>query len=423
MKTPSNKQTLDKLTLPERQGTGAERAETRKAILSLVSAALFGKDENIPGGADWYAIYREVCRHGIVSLTFPVADSLGIPEDIRKMWSAERDRYIMTALKNIRCHFDVHKLLSAADIPYVILKGAASGSYYPDYMARAYGDVDFLVDENRYEEASEFLESRGFEYGGEHDFHKRFSKGSMTYELHKNVPGLPLNDTSAIIRDFLSDIMEASVPFRHCTDVCNIPCDRHHALVLLLHTANHMKSEGVGLRHLCDWAAFASNMSDEFFESEMQDILKRAGLWHFAKLLTATCSKYLGLRDFAFAKTDDPEYLGKFINEFFSSGNFGTKRSRENIAARRNTSYVAINKKNRLQFMIKVFNDSSAARFPVVRRKPFLKPAAWIYVGVRHIVRMISGERSLEFTKALVSDNAETREFVESWHLFEPEDS
>ena len=404
----------------DKQGN-TQISDTQRAVCALVSTAIFGGEPDIPGDADWNAIFTEVCRHAVAALTFSVASGTDVPKDLLDRWACERDKYIMKNIRNFRCHYDIHKLLSDADIPYVILKGVASGSYYPDCLMRAYGDVDFLVEAERYEEVAAFLKSKGFEYEEEHDFHKRFQKGGMRYELHIDVPGLPLNDIADLVRDSLSDIMDAAVSFGQGSDVCNIPCDRHHALILLLHTANHMRNEGVGLRHLCDWAAFAGNMNDEFFESEMQDTLSQIGLWHFAKLLTAVCSRYLGLREFSFAKIDDSDYLDAFAGEFISSGNFGIDRSREEIVGRSGNAYTAINNMSKMQYIIRAFNNSSIHTFPVVQRKPILMPAAWVYVGTRHIVRMITGERSMEFTKTMLTEDAARREFVEKWQLFEPQ--
>ena len=397
--------------------------DVEKAVLKITSAALFDKEADIPADADWNAIFGIISRHGLSALTFPVASRAVLPEETLNLWSSERDKYIVQSLKNIRCHFDLHKLLTKAGIPYVIIKGPASGSYCPDYMLRAYGDVDFLIEESKYDEVSDFLISNGFIYEGDAKFHRGFCRNGMRYELHQNLPGLPENENEVleILKNYFSDIIEEAVPFKQGRDLCMIPNDRHHALVLLMHSANHMKSEGIGLRHLCDWAAFASRMSEEFFENEMQDILKKSGLWHFAKLLTALCCKYLGLKEFAFAKIDDEEYLDYMMRDFFSSGNFGINRSRENIVARRSNSYVAINKKGRLGFIITSLNGSAAAAFPNIKQKPLLRPAAWVYVGARYVVRMIKGERSLEDTKALITKDAETRAFVERWHLFEPQ--
>ena len=397
--------------------------DVEKAVLAITSAALFDKEADIPADADWNAIFGVISRHGLSALTFPVANTAVVPEETLNRWSIERDKYIVQSLKNIRCHFDLHKLLTEAGIPYVIIKGPASGSYYPDYMLRGYGDVDFLIEESTFDEVSDYLKSNGFIYEGEHIHHREFCKNDMCYELHQNLPGLPEkeNEVLEILKNYFSDIMEEAVPFKQGTDLCMIPNDRHHALILLMHSAYHMENEGVGLRHLCDWAAFASRMSEEFFENEMQGILKKSGLWLFTKLLTALCCKYLGLKEFAFAKIDDEEYLDYMMKDFFSSGNFGINRSRENVAARRNNSYVAINKKGRWGFIRKTFNESAVAAFPIIKKKPLLRPAAWVYVGARHVVRMIKGERSLEFTKALITEDAETRAFVERWHLFEPQ--
>ena len=53
-----------------------------------------------------------------------------------------------------------------------------------------------------------------------------------------------------------------------------MPSHFHHGLNLLLHTNQHLLGEGLGLRHLCDWAVFAAGFSDEEFRELFEEKLK-----------------------------------------------------------------------------------------------------------------------------------------------------
>ena len=397
--------------------------DIKRAVLSLTAAALFNKEINIPADTDWAAVFSEISKQGLVSLTYPVVQDLNIPADTLKRWSDARDLYLMNNMKNVNAHFELHTILSEAGIHYAILKGVASGSCYPDLLTRAYGDVDFVVAKDSFDKASEVLSSKGFTFNRQSPNHIEYYKGGIEYELHPRATKLIHNDRDPIIQEYFKDITFEAIPFEYNGKSCMIPCPRHQALSLLLHTVGHMSGTGVGLRHICDWAVFAAKMSDEFFETEMQPILKQTGLWTFTKILTALCTEHLGLRKFCFADIDDTAYFDIFIDDIFSSGNFGTKKHRDSHPKRNYSMYSSRgHKKSRLLFLFKVFNTSAYYAFPVIEKRPYLKPAAWIYVGVRHAVRMLLGKRTMTYTKNLLTEDPAAKELFEKWRLFEPEE-
>lgn len=56
---------------------------------------------------------------------------------------------------------------------------------------------------------------------------------------------------------------------------------------------HHLLGEGIGLRHLCDWAVFADSLKEKEFRSLFETKLKSIGLWKFACILSQVCYKYL----------------------------------------------------------------------------------------------------------------------------------
>lgn len=66
-----------------------------------------------------------------------------------------------------------------------------------------------------------------------------------------------------------------------------MPTDLHQAVILLLHTAHHLVSEGVGLRQLCDWACFVNKtQGEEFWHTKFIPLVKEIGMYNFASILT-----------------------------------------------------------------------------------------------------------------------------------------
>ena len=173
--------------------------------------------------------------------------------------------------RNTNEHRQVHQLMTDNGIPYVILKGYASASYYAQPALRTMGDVDFLIHEDDWVKATEIVTAAGFKSkpddGGIHVAFHRAPRS--TWEMHRGINGA--NDK---VNRYLTTMIEDA----HEQDGMMLPSDFHHCLVLLCHTASHLTAEGVGLRHLCDWAVFAHKVDVGRWEAELTD----CGLYRFA---------------------------------------------------------------------------------------------------------------------------------------------
>lgn len=226
---------------------------------------------------------------------------------------------------NIRVQCDhayVHELLTAHHIPYVMLKGMVSASYYPDPKRRSLGDVDFLIQEEYVGRVSQLLQEDEFtaadDHGGIHiAFHR---EPSSTFELH-----WAINGCTDKVQGYLSDILEQAYESNGIMQ----PSHFHHCLILLTHTASHLTSEGVGLRHLCDWAVFINQIDVSQWEKELKD----CGLWTFAKVLSQVCVKYLrcevkcGGEDRPWFGTINDALCEQLMDDILNGGNFGQKDS------------------------------------------------------------------------------------------------
>lgn len=69
----------------------------------------------------------------------------------------------------------------------------------------------------------------------------------------------------------------------------------YHGLIMLLHMRHHLLAEGMGLRHLCDWAVFVDHFSDDEFRAMFEKKLKKTGLWRFAVTVSLSAHLAIGL--------------------------------------------------------------------------------------------------------------------------------
>ena len=297
-----------------------ELSNTQKDLLLLTASALGGQAGRTVEAGD-EALIREACAQAVLPLVYGV-----LPQESKSLCGKEYQQTMAANMAISYAHTELHELLTENGIPYVILKGAASASYYPTPILRTMGDVDFLVKERDLKRAGELLEGIGFQpeadTGG---VHIGYHRGNSTWEMHRSINGIPESVAGEIIRGYLSDVIETAVNYDEGNGILRIPDHFHHGLILLLHTASHLTSEGVGLRHLCDWAVFVNHFTDEQFVTLFGEKLKACGLWRFAQLLTLVSVKYLHLSPKAWAGEAEEELLEGMICDILTGGNFGKK--------------------------------------------------------------------------------------------------
>lgn len=293
-------------------------------LLLLVSQALFdGQESFLPEAGRVAAITAEAEKQTVLPLIAP-ALRMADPSDPAPMSRAAR--LLANNARVFYEHAELHELMTGGQIPYVCLKGCASAAWYPDPTVRTMGDVDFLVREEDLPTAGQLVESIGMRLHSEEEgIHYAYVRPGSTWEMHRCVNGVPSGESGDRIRELLSDIIETAQCRTDENGSYKIPDTFHHGLVLLLHTAAHLTSEGVGLRHLCDWAVFAAGLDEDSFTDLFEEKLKATGLWHFAQILTLVCIRHLGAPARSWAGDADEALTDALLADILNGGNFGAK--------------------------------------------------------------------------------------------------
>ncbi len=317
-------------------------------------------------------------------------------------------------------HKALHRLLFQNNIPYVFLKGCASARYYPDPLLRTMGDVDILVKEKDIEATVKFLLDNGYKtknsFSGIHISFEN-SVNHIPVELHRAINGIPESDVGNKISALFSDIFEKVVLEN---GEYLRPCDYHHGLILLLHTASHLTHEGIGLRHLCDWAVFVASFTDEDFCNIFEDHLKDIGLWKFAQILTDCAVKHLGCppKEWA-AGTYDGTVANEIITDIFDSGNFGKKDSSryQQIKYISNRADKTVTSESSFKRLLSNTLQKAKTEISFVKKAPFLLPLGCVAVVFKYICLIISGKRRLD-NKQLIATAKNRKELYDKFELF-----
>ena len=279
---------------------------------------------------DWTAVVKESQAHAVALLTFSATKSIKnvIPKSVYESWFRTAIMIMSANEVFVNAQNELDRLMNENGINYVVLKGIASGYYYPDYSMRTSGDIDFLTDIADFPKVKQVLIDAGYEMSLEdHDLHTVFTKGNIELELHKKPAGMPDGVQGEMASEFLKNI---ATNFVRVTNPCySRPTDQNHALVILFHTIYHMFAGGMGIRHLCDWACFVNKTHTEaFWQAELLPIFEKMGLLRFVMTLTQSCIDYLNIDVPVWFVKAKKELSDEIFQKVLACGNFGRKQGK-----------------------------------------------------------------------------------------------
>ena len=377
--------------------------EIQNILCNLCGNVLFERDSNVPEDFDLGELFTEAKNQTV----FPIA-YMGF-----KNKKYDKAFYNFVA-KNVQVnynHTEIADLLSANNIKYVFIKGVASASYYKEPTLRMMGDVDILINRYDIEKVHALLQTLGYNTNEDifkengHMGYKREISGILSIcEVHFVINGIP-DSLADVFERYIGNILDNTKEITVANGRCLVPNDFHHGVVLLLHTANHLTNEGVGLRHLCDWAVFANSFSNDEFVNLFEAPLKEMGLWRFAQLLTLCCVKYLGCDKKEWAGEQDDLLLDSMIADILMGGNFGYKDKDRygQIKYISDREAHKVSDKGTFLQLLSNINAKAKAEYSFSKNCKLLLPIAWILVIFNYFVLVLTRKRKLDNIKTINS--------------------
>ncbi len=401
----------------------AELREHEKVLLDMLANNLFNAGRNIDLNEDNInAVWGEAYAQAVTLMAFHNSN-----EDILKIGKCEyiRKKLTQTLADNAKADFEhvrICDIMKNAGIPCTILKGFASALYYSDPLMRSMGDVDFLVDTDNFEEANRVLIEKGYESTGKnHDVHDVYLGKVCRCEMHFQPSGIPQGKAGVKVRKHLSGLLENSETAKTELGNITVPSAYHHGLIILLHMCHHLTGDGLGLRHLCDWAVFLNTVGEAKFLEMFEKAFKDIGLWEFAKIMTFISCEYLGLTGMNWAKDADKKLADYILIDIIIGGNFGQKN-----ADRSHESLLITDKNDREISMLRQFfisaNSIVYKHWKSAKKFKILLPIGWVFFGGRYIIRSIFGKRPKIRPQKVAKEASERMDIYSDLKLFELSD-
>jgi hypothetical protein len=117
----------------------------------------------------------------------------------------------------------------------------------------------------------------------------------LTVENHRYCLPIRGNGILKALERHLETIAFGTTPRYVASTKLIIPTPDFNALFLTSHALNHFLSEGIKLRHICDWAMFLHGEQNNINWEEFYAWGERLHFTRFANALTAISVTYLGL--------------------------------------------------------------------------------------------------------------------------------
>ncbi len=392
-------------------------------LLKLLRCALFGKEEPIDNPQiQWCDVFAEAKAQAVTALALEGAVLLHAPisEQVMESWRCAALQSII-AYEHLAASQD-HLVRSLNDAAVSILKGMSVARYYPRPELRTMGDIDFLVSKGQYE----VVVDRMFAAGYKEDSCSRgknphvFYHNGVRFEKHEYMNGLPAN----LIGEELTSFIQAGLEHVH---VCE--ADGHQfpvlpaaqqGLTLLLHMTQHIQCSGMGLRQFCDWALYIVEETPIRLQDDLECILKKSGLYHFAQIVTQLAMVYLGLPETTapWAVDADKETCKMLMEDLLCAGNMGIKnrefyRGRQLIAERYDGK--------KMPGLIRIFKNLEwigIREWKAVQKHPYLKMVAWGYWPIQYLRKVHHGERSLFALPSMLRGMHKSRRLIDTLQLY-----
>ena len=385
----------------------------QKTLLRILQSALQDRVYTgpFPENLDWAALAKESEDQAVAALAFFAVEHSAIPAEHLLRWRNMALKECAHQTWVSKAHSDISALFDQNGIDAVTIKGCASAAYFPHPEYRSLGDVDFYVAPENHEKGNALLLENGFRPGARIGHHDRdYFKNNIHYEMHFAISGVPRGREGEPFLRQLEGLLRDRRTIDTNMGPAVVPSDFHHGLIILLHTASHLLSEGIGLRHLCDWAAFVNHFSDDGFCTLFQEKYQMLSLWRFAQVLTKTCERHLGLAPRDWSGDVEEWITDGCIKEFLTSGDGGREKEdklgsgmlvSDNFSAR-------LSKGSRWQRLLSTASGVVEMHWPASKRYRVLLPLGWGWFGTRYLVRMLLGKRR-QLPLAEMSKEAEER--------------
>ena len=366
-------------------------------FLNILRSALKGRPlDRDPGLSreEWEAVFRMASAHKVLPLVFEAVHSLpslAVSPLLPPLKRSVVQQVVVQTRKTAELLALLDRL-SARGIRPLVVKGLVCRQLYPRPELRPSADEDLLVEPARFSDCRAGLEALGFRtalspeaQADAYEVPFRSPGGALCIELHRHLFPPESRSYGQLEQFFRKASSRAVCMSVSGTDVYTLE-HTDHLFYLICHAFKHFLHSGFGIRQVCDILLFASAYGQRIDWDRLERSCRRIRAWLFTAALFRIGRNHL---DFDPVMAHVPDHWqhalvdeGPLLEDLLQSGVYGSSsRSRQHSSGITLDAVAARNRgraaKNGILVSLFPGADSLQGRYPYLKDRPWLLPAAW----------------------------------------------
>lgn len=247
---------------------------------------------------DWRLFNKLSAKQGVLAIVYDVISQLPAecqpPRDIKLQWALSVEAVEQRYQKQFSGAKQLCDLWSLEGVQTVVMKGFSLSKYYPIPSHRECGDFDCYLLDGKYEAGNIIAERHGAKVNREWYKHSQIFYRGMMVENHNLLVTTREGKSAKELNAILIEKLQGELRPLLGTKIL-LPPTPFTALFITYHSFSHFISEGITLRHMCDWACFLKAEQHNFNWDEFYALCKRFKFDKFVDLSNEIITKYLGV--------------------------------------------------------------------------------------------------------------------------------
>lgn len=342
-------------------------------LIKVLSSAVNDTQPPLPyEEISWQSIIERAKFSGLSAMFSNTVLRLGdaLSDDTKKILTdiKNKELYLDTLLD-----FEIEKILKAFEkhkIKDAPVKGYFLKKEYPRSDFRSVSDFDILFNREQIDDVKKAYAEIGYEFTHNDDNQYHFQKEPYVYiEMHATL----VHDYESFY-PYLYDQLDRAVKRDGYEFSCQLTPEDHYTY-LLVHSSNHLRKAGLGIRMVMDIYVYYQNHKDDFDIDYLDKRLQQLGLQKFEERVRTVGENW-------FSSTSPDISFNDFETFIFISGRLGLVSSAAMISSLRkiSESNKKGKRKTKLSYLLSSLfpnKTSMAVHYPYLDKAPFLLPVTW----------------------------------------------
>lgn len=266
---------------------------------------------DLPIDLNWRKLFLFSCYQGVGFLILDsIRDRGDIPEAVLEQWIANSLKHEYRYKQYTDKLASLNELLRSKGVEALVMKGYGCSLNWPNPARRPTGDIDIYTPDQKL--VDEIIsQDLGIEVSHGDMNHSTFIYQKLKVENHHTILKVQKHSRNAELEPLLLQYAKDNsniVDLGGCP--LKLPSQRFNAIHLLFHSAEHLYTSQVTLRHIVDWSTFVSACAKKGSPIEwnwFQPICRKTKINLFLDAINSICVDYLGYpaKLFPIMKRDD----------------------------------------------------------------------------------------------------------------------